>query len=299
MGRFKFFAAIVALVTVLTVSFFATFYLLKKYTNVLSKPLMDGKTLVRAGGVHELLKLKGSSLWILCGFRILFFFWFALFNTVYRMFFFHPRGWHYYTNWNIYLLGFYYTFSSTSTILLMKKEKYSLSEKETVYAEYVAAVASVLYTVAGSAAIMITGLNFLLLNPEPTFWNLTLHLSTTLSLLIDMSLNDMAVNRQDVLFSIIWPYCYLVFIWPIVKESVRGEWPYFFVETQNASSFFWYLFLYVMSFLFFVAFYFLHRGKDKLIMRIQRKVNVSEHQTVPVHDVAVEPGDSFHSVDGL
>jgi hypothetical protein len=51
MGRFKFFAAIVALVTVLTVSFFATFYLLKKYTNVLSKPLMDGKTLVRAGGV--------------------------------------------------------------------------------------------------------------------------------------------------------------------------------------------------------------------------------------------------------
>jgi hypothetical protein len=298
MGRFKYFSAIIALTTILFVSFIATFCLLKKYTSVLKRPLFDGKTLDKAGGVHVLLKQNKCGLWTLYALRFIFFVWFALFNTVYRMLFLYPRGWHYYTNWNIYLIGFYYTFALLCTIFLIKKERDTLSPKETVYAENIAKIASVLYTVAGSAALMITVLNFLLLDPTPNFWNLTLHLSTTLSLLLDMSLNDMSVNPQDILFSVVWPFCYVIFIWPIVKEGVRGEWPYFFVETENAICFFWYIFLFLISGVFFGVFYSSHRGKDALITRHQSKVTQSKHEPLPEHDPEVDherENDSLHS----
>ena len=293
MGRFKYFGAIVALTTILFVLFMATFCFLKKYTTFLKKSLTDGKSLENTGGVHALLKKEKYGIFSLCTLRFLFFVWFALFNTVYRMLFLHPRSWNYYTDWNIYLIGFYYTFALISTLLLIKKENFLLSARETIYAENISLVAGVLYTTAGSAALMITVLNFLLLNPDPTFWNLTLHLSTTLSLLLDMCLNDMTVNLQDLIFSVVWPFLYVSFIWPIVKEGVRGDWPYFFVETETLSCFFWYIFLFFISVVFFGIFYFSHRGKDKVVAIFHRN-KVGAHEPLPENEVESKCRDACH-----
>lgn len=301
MGRFKYFADIVTFMTGLGIVFFGSFYLVKKYTNLLDKPLLDEKTLERAGGVHDLLKHQNMNMFsslLLLSFRLLCFAWFALFNTIYKMIFLYPRGWHYFTNWNIYLIGFYFFFSSASSMFFLKKERTFLTDKETTFSYYIAAVASVLYTVAGSAALMVTVLNFLLLNHDLTFWNISLHVSTTIALIADMTLNDMIVNPQDVLFSVFWPFCYVVFIWSIVREGVRGEWPYFFIETQSASCFFWYPFLFVMAVAFFVLFYCLHRGKSALILRqLRRVLDQHEHEAVPISDSDPHERDPFDSIE--
>lgn len=292
MGRFRYFGTVVTLTTILFVLFIVIFGLLKKYTKILEKPLSHGKSLESTGGVHALMNNKKCGIFVLCTLRFIFFVWFALFNTMYRMLFLSPRSWHYYTNWNIYLIGFYNTFALTCSTLMIKKELYALSPKETVYAEYISLLAGVFYTTAGSAALMITVLNFALLNPDPTFWNLTLHLSTTVSLLVDMSLNDMSVNPQDVLFSVLWPFCYLVFIWPIVKEGVRGEWPYFFVETETAMCFFWYLFLFFISVVFFGVFYLSHRAKDTLVETLHRNKVEAQHEPLPEREMESNSFDS-------
>ena len=298
MGQFKYLGAIIALVTILFVVIIGTFALLKKYTNYLERPIFDGKTLDKAGGTHDLLKQNSWGIRMLCLTRFIFFIWFAVFNTVYRMFFISPRGWNYYTNWNIYLIGFYYTFALICAVLVVKKESFHWTPLVKARADVIAKIASILYTVAGSAAIMISVLNFILLNPSFTFWNVTLHLSTSVSLFVDMSLNDMTVNAQDVIFSIVWPYCYLIFIWPIVKEGVRGGWPYFFVETEKASAFFWYFFLFFLSIVFFALFYGLHCGKEVLITRRLRKIG--QHEPVPEHELESNSDhQSFHSVSGI
>ena len=127
--------------------------------------------------------------------------------------------------------------------------------------EGLAKAAGSLYPVVGSAALMITVLNFILLSSDPDLWNLTQHATTSISFIVfEMPLNDIPVNWQDVVWAISWPMSYLFFIWPVVAEGAK-DWPYYFLEVENAVCFFWYEVLFIASIAFFYLYYGIARKK--------------------------------------
>jgi hypothetical protein len=56
------------------------------------------------------------------------------------------------------------------------------------------------------------------------------HLVTLITLLVEMSLNKLAVRFDHFPFNIMWAYIYLIFIWLIVYMGIV-DWPYFFLQT--------------------------------------------------------------------
>lgn len=186
---------------------------------------------------------------ILLAYRLLAFCWLGIVGTV-LMFSLYPTGWHYYTNWNLILISFYFLSAFTASCL-----QYSGLSKY-IRGDLVVGLGNVVGSCFGfvaSSALMVTVLNFALLSPTPTFWNITQHLTQTVCILIEMSTNSIRVNPQEVILAVSWAFLYLTFIWPIVAEGLRQNFPYFFVETENKSAFIWYQVLFILTICFFGA----------------------------------------------
>jgi hypothetical protein len=201
---------------------------------------------------------------LLAVFRLMLFGWFCGFAFIFN-FASSPPGWQYYTNWNVILISIYYMLASVASSIKLyrnyKKDNSAVSARLENFGKFVGAM----HSVAGSAALMITAVNFLLLSSDPNIWNLTQHATTSISfVMIELPLNNIPVTWLDVIWAALWPMVYLVVIWPVVAEGVR-EWPYFFLEVDNAGSFVWYNILYILAILFFFVYYGLGQLKEKVL----------------------------------
>mmetsp|Transcript_19532 Transcript_19532/g.28101 ORF Transcript_19532/g.28101 Transcript_19532/m.28101 type:complete len:256 (+) Transcript_19532:109-876(+) len=185
--------------------------------------------------------------------RLLFCGWFSV-TTLYKYSSNDPNlssGWHYYTNWNLILISIYFMLASFISSFDAFRNYDDTFSASIPALRRVSLFVGIVYPVICSTAIMVTVLNFTLLDSNLGFWDITSHLTQSISLIfVEMPLSKALIKPHDVWVVITWPLIYLIFIWPIVATDVR-EWPYFFLETNRPTCFIWYTALLLFSILFF------------------------------------------------
>lgn len=265
MGEYTYLAAIIGLIS----SEYALSWII--YASLKMRGILPedffGKTISQAGS--SWIRLDDSSHGImnivLLVYRIVAFGWLGVFATIVGLSMFFPTSWHYYTIWNLILISLYFLLAIISSICHLLKSDQTLPDGwSRSFVLNLGKVVGVSFGFVASSALMVTTLNFMLLNPKPTFWNVTEHLTQLIAILIEFSLNAVPVNPQEVMLAISWPMLYLVFIWPIVGTNIRG-WPYYFLEVSSASAFVWYQILFAVCVVFFFVFYGLDVLKWRLI----------------------------------
>jgi hypothetical protein len=192
---------------------------------------------------------------------------FAIFFSVYFLTLLilnYGRGlWIYFTNWNILLLIVYYAGATVlSLISLIQSPSPPLFALETTSAIWMA-----LYLVAAPSALFVTLVDLALLNPEPTYWNFSAHLVTSITILTEIALNSIPTIPRDLCFPLSWALLYSIFIWIMRVQGVAKKWPYDFLATPSASSFFWYTILYILVIVCYFLFYGLLRLKQRYLLR--------------------------------
>lgn len=199
--------------------------------------------------------------WILLCFRLLCFAFFLGNDVIYNQVV-QPPNWWYFTLWNVYLTVGYFLLTSISSILsiIYGKKIYS----ELPLTDSLGKAIVLIYAAWGASAFYVTVLNFTLLSPEMDYWNVSEHLITTITVVIEMSVNALDVRPIQFLCATSWVLLYVFFIWAVVGEGLRG-WPYFFLDASSTSSFGWYGILFFLDIVFFIIWWALHRLKWYLV----------------------------------
>jgi hypothetical protein len=194
--------------------------------------------------------------------------------------------WFYFTMWNVELLSIYYFFTLVCSIIgfcnrpkIMTPagsyyvEDYTGTMKEATRQPRYAAIhwsykiarfgriVHVLFGVCGGSAALVTFVNFSFLDPKFEFWNVSSHLVPIVSLLVELSLNNMYVRVDSFVFNILWSWLYLIFVWPLVALGTLSFWPYKFLAADTPICFVIYTALILFNVIFYFIFYGLSFGK--------------------------------------
>lgn len=178
---------------------------------------------------------------------------------------------HYFTLWNIDLISAFYFLAIIASIIGIANDANFEKQKGTLLPTVSDPLVStsfwspsltqfgyalqILYEITGSTAFFVTVVAFGTLDPHFVFWNVNDHFMTTMSILVELSLNNLIVRWEHVLFTIYWALLYLIFIWPMVAMGVLGDWPYFFLATDTTAVFPWYIGLFIGLILFYYLFW--------------------------------------------
>lgn len=169
------------------------------------------------------------------------------------------QNYYYFTVWNIDLICIYYFLAIiASCIGLYTEWSQSISYKEINWSQSMTDFGNainIILEVAAGTALFVTIVVFALLNREGSLTNTSQHLITTISFLTEFSLNSMLIRYEHLIFNVMWAMFYTIFIWPAVVEDLVRKWPYFFLRTGIAGSFFWYTLLFVLDVLFYLMWY--------------------------------------------
>lgn len=169
--------------------------------------------------------------------------------------------WIYFTNWNILLLIVFYVGATSLSLLSFLRP--SSPPPPSSLLEIPSAIWMALYLIAAPSAFFVTLVDLSLINPEPTYWNFSAHVATSVSILIEIALNAIPTIPRDLCFPLSWALIYSIFIWIIKVQGVAKKWPYDFLDTPSAFSFVWYTVLYLLV----ILCYFLFNG----ILRLKQK----------------------------
>lgn len=175
------------------------------------------------------------------------------------------RSWVYFTNWNTKMIAFYFllAFISSITGLLSPSatdetnNTSSTNFRNNGYTKYLSLymrIFLVVFEVAGGTSILVTVVAFGILDPSFTFWNVSIHFVTLLTLLIELSLNKVFVRFDHYPFNISWAIIYLIFIWILVYFNLQS-WPYFFLKVNSNICYVYYTGLFLADFLFYTIWY--------------------------------------------
>jgi hypothetical protein len=82
------------------------------------------------------------------------------------------------------------------------------------------------------------------------FWNMTAHLFTSLSFLVEMSLTTLPVYLLHIPYMLSWAAVFCAFTWIIVAVHIRF-WPYSFMPAGHITCLFWYSGLILGSMMFY------------------------------------------------
>jgi hypothetical protein len=182
-------------------------------------------------------------------------FTFALFFLVYFIVLlsthYHKDVWIFYTNWNVILLVVYNVGAASLSFLSLKQQS---PDSAISFLETATVVILVLYLVAAPSAFFVTLVDLSLLNANPSYWNYSAHLVTSISIMAELLLNAIEVTPRDLCFPLTWALLYTIFIWIMRAEGVAKVWPYDFLSTASASSFVWYTILYLLVIVCFFIF---------------------------------------------
>jgi hypothetical protein len=179
-------------------------------------------------------------------------------------------GWQFFTSWNLYMLSFYYSVALLASLIGVNiKRRDGHLEVETVenwsiFRQRLGVAVYILYEVLGASAFMVTTVAFTLLDSNPSFWNCTFHLATTISIIIELALNRMTVKLMHMPFGLSWAMLYTSFIWLTVWLGGVSSWPYPFLDTSTPYCLLWYSGLVICFLVYFCLFTFLSQTKMKL-----------------------------------
>eukprot|EP01035_Chromulina_nebulosa_P028005 gene28005-36900_t len=198
--------------------------------------------------------------------RLTFFGYFAGVGTI--NIYVSTRGakWIYFTEWNLILISIFYLIASIHSIVGLYSEfvhklectEYSISRK-------LCHAVQILFEVGASTAFFITTVNFILLNPKFEFINVTEHFVTSLSFLVDASLNSLPVYVEHVWISITWLVVYVIYAWGMVGSGTLRNWPYGFLEVEDPYCFMWYNILLVVALVFYGLLLLIDYSKRQLL----------------------------------
>jgi hypothetical protein len=111
------------------------------------------------------------------------------------------------------------------------------------------------YFIVIGTAVFVTVMNYSFIDSSYTFWNVSQHFITLVTLIVELFLNNLYIRADHYPFNMSWGLLYLNFIWPIVVMNVIPSFPYPFLATDSSSCFFYYFALFVVDFLFYYTFY--------------------------------------------
>lgn len=158
----------------------------------------------------------------------------------------------------------------------------------------------ILFAVSGSSSFFVTVVAFTFLDPYFDFWNVSFHFVTSISVLIELLMNNIRVRWEHIVLALTWSFLYLVFSWVIVRTGVLSHWPYFFLDTKSPTVFAWYTALLVLNSIFFVLFWLLNVLKEWVV---SRAVSVDKFELLnsnfDVIDVTSEDEDIEDIDDGI
>ena len=174
-------------------------------------------------------------------------------------------GWLYFTNWNTKLIAFYFLlgFISSVTGLLspsaldLERDESSTStqnDEQNYYLSFYVRIFTIIFEVAGGTSILVTVVAFCILDPSLSFWNVSLHLVTLVTLLVELSLNKIFVRYDHYPYNLSWATIYLIFIWIVVFSGLK-DWPYFFLKTDSPRCYLLYSGLILADLLFYTIWY--------------------------------------------
>ena len=233
-----------------------------------------------------------DSHWIsgmLCLYRGAAFVFFSLGAGVFNWVYLEPytTNYQYFTHWNIVLAILYYflaTVASTIGLSIGPTAKpIEWSPKVVMFGH----VVRVVFEVAGSTAMFVTVFDFLFLSSSIDYLNISEHLVTALSFLLEMFLNAMVVRLDHMPFMLSWAAAYLIFVSGMVASNTLAEWPYFFLSADTQSSYIWYTILVVGLVVFYGIWWTLSSLKTKLCPSILTQLVFAPHECVNVLDIEV------------
>ena len=203
------------------------------------------------------------------------------------------RQWFYFTLWNVELLSIYYMLATCASIIGFVYSKTNrflrpdrpVGETEPVvwssHAIRFGHMIHVLFQVCGGTAILVTLVNFTVLNPNMVFWNVSAHLIPILTILVEFFLNNMFVHFQHLPYNLTWAFLYLIFIWPVVVLGNISFWPYPFLALDTYVCYFWYTGLVIVDVLCYSIFYGISCLKGLFRAEFERQNRVIIRATVP------------------
>ena len=140
---------------------------------------------------------------------------------------------------------------------------------------------------------MVTTVAFTLLDSNPTFWNCTFHLATTLSIIME-SLNKMTVTFMHLPFGLTWALVYTTFIWLAVWLGAVSQWPYVFLDTSSPLCFLWYSGLVVCFIFYYCLFAAVSQRKMKYHEAYLR--TLEENKQTSIHTDLLGAKDNTHRI---
>jgi hypothetical protein len=201
-------------------------------------------------------------------------------------------GWQYFTNWNLMLISVFYFSAFLCSVIGLRygHDDFSVNNNRDLHVNEVewsrhvrrlGYLVHVLFEVCGGTALLVTTVDFTLLNPQFEFWNASEHFATMLSFLIELCLNCLPIRMDHFGYNALWASIYLVFIWSVVGSGARHHWPYSFLDVSSAACFVWYTGLLIADLFFYGIWAVLHRLKVYLCLHVLGLSRVySEHDLI-------------------
>jgi hypothetical protein len=115
-------------------------------------------------------------------------------------------------------------------------------------------IKSIFFIVIGTA-VLVTVINYSVIDSSCSFWNLSQHFITLVTLILELFLNNMYIRADHYPFNMSWALLYLIFIWPLVAMNRIPSYPYPFLATDTSLCFFYYFSLFVVDALVYYTFY--------------------------------------------
>ena len=195
----------------------------------------------------------------------------------------------YFTTWNLYLLTIFYANAFVASCIgLCSADPNRESRKRFGMAVHM------LYEVAGSTAFLITVVAYSFIDDSFTLWNMSVHLITSGTVLIELTLNRMPVFPDHCLLSAIWGSVFLTFTWIGVGTGLVDEWPYPFMATDTPQCFLWYSGMLLGFICFFFVFERLNHFKLRCQNAYLRQKNI-QAEIEAANALFTEPIDSRYS----
>jgi hypothetical protein len=141
----------------------------------------------------------------------------------------------YFTFWNIDLLCLYFFLATIASLIGVINESSFVARRNNANSsnefwsksltDFGYAI-QILYEIMGSTAICVTVATFTAINPHFVFWNLTEHFMNLMAVLVELSLNNMIIRWEHVLFTVFWGLVYLKFYCAFFSNRAATPRPY-------------------------------------------------------------------------
>ena len=179
----------------------------------------------------------------------------------------------YFTNWNCILITIHYSLALFSSIVGLFNTIRGNNERWSSIIEMLGYIQYLIFHFGGATSLLVTVVAFSILDPTIYFWNLSVHLFTTISYIIELSLNSFYIQLKYVYLMIGWAVLYMIVLWPLVVNDIYN-WPYEFLRVDKPTCFMWYTGLFIGCFIFYFIWYGFARLKFILVSKC---INSNSH----------------------